>query len=153
MTGGFFETDDNNRDRIGDSPALFSEYKQFVRDSYLSNIRMFIRDDLPFTIELTSGEFFAAWREKTPVKDVLERPITLGGTLSFCYSDGNHTYDGVKQDFLNCDAALEPGGFILFDDSTVDIFGVRRLMPEVLASGRYKLVAQNPNHLFQKLRA
>jgi hypothetical protein len=52
---------------------------------------------------------------------------------------------------LNCDAALEKGGFLLFDDSTVERFGVRDLMPEVLATGKYALAAQNPNHLFQKV--
>jgi hypothetical protein len=38
----------------------------------------------------------------------------------------------------------------LFDDSTNKTFGVHRLMPEVLATGRYQLAARNPNHLFQK---
>ncbi len=44
---------------------------------------------------------------------------------------------------------LQVGGFILFDDSTDSVFG---LMPEVLATGRYRLVARNPNHLFQKMQ-
>ena len=52
----------------------------------------------------------------------------------------------------NCDAFLENGGFLLFDDSTIEAFGVRNLMPELTASGRYKLVAANPNHLFQKAK-
>jgi hypothetical protein len=43
----------------------------------------------------------------------------------------------VKQNFLNCNAFLEEGGFILFDDSTVEKFDVHELMPEVLATGRY----------------
>ena len=84
--------------------------------------------------------------------DVFGRAVTLGGLLSFCYVDGNHSYEGVKCDFENCDAFLEPGGFILFDDSTLKSFGVHRLMPEVLATGRYQLAAKNPNHLFQKAR-
>ena len=57
-----------------------------------------------------------------------------------------------KRDFENCDAFLQVGGFILFDDSTDQGFGVFRLMPEVLATGRYRLVARNPNHLFQKMQ-
>jgi hypothetical protein len=56
-----------------------------------------------------------------------------------------------QQDFLNCDDFLEIGGFILFDDSTLTEFGVHRLMPEIIAEGRYKLIATNPYHLFQKL--
>src|SRR5271165_4278397 len=50
----------DGRPEIPNSPLLFSEYKTFVRDSYIRNIEMFSRDDLPFTIEMTSDEFFAA---------------------------------------------------------------------------------------------
>lgn len=146
-----FENAGKDDDHIGKSPVLFSGYASFVRESYLRNTRTFSADDLPFTIEATSDEFFAAWKEKKSVQDVHGRPLTLGGPLSFCYVDGDHTHEGAKKDFLNCDAFLEKGGFLLFDDSTVEIFGVRHLMPEVLATGRYKLVATNPNHLFQKL--
>ena len=45
--------------------------------------------------------------------------FTLFGPISFCYIDGNHTHEGVKQDFLNCDRWIESGGFILFDDSSL----------------------------------
>lgn len=146
-----FENAGKNSDYVGDSPVQFSGYKAFVRESYLRNTRMFSGDDLPCTIEMTSTEFFEAWREKRTVQDVFQRPATLGGPLSFCYIDGDHTYEGAKKDFLGCDAFLEKGGFLLFDDSTVENFGVRKLMPEVASSGKYKLVATNPNHLFQKL--
>jgi hypothetical protein len=147
-----FENAGNGDDPIGDSQIPFSDYKNFVRDSFLRNTQMFSRDDLPFTLEMTSDEFFAAWREKKATQDVFGRPITLGGPISFCYVDGNHSYEGAKRDFLNCDAFIEEGGFILFDDSTVEQFGVRELMPEIAGTGRYTLVARNPNHLFQKVR-
>jgi hypothetical protein len=148
-----FENAGKGSDHVGSSPVLFSEYRTFVRESFLRNTRLFSGDDLPFTIELASNEFFAAWRERKKLQDVFGRPIVLGGPISFCYVDGDHSYEGAKQDFLNCDAFLEEGGFILFDDSTVANFGVRNLMPEVISSGRYKLASANPNHLFQKLRA
>ena len=77
--------------------------------------------------------------------------MQLGGPISFCYIDGNHTYEGAKLDFLNCDVFLEPGGFLLFDDSVEHQFGGWRVMPEVLATGRYQLAATNPNHLFRKV--
>jgi hypothetical protein len=147
-----FENAGKGSDHVGDSPVLFSDYKVFVRESFLRNTRLFSGDDLPFTIEMTSGEFFRAWRDGKLTEDVFGRPMTLGGPLSFCYIDGDHTYEGAKKDFLNCDEFLGKGGFVLFDDSTVKNFGVRELMPEVTATGRYKLVAANPNHLFQKLR-
>lgn len=148
-----FENAGKGNTHVGSSPILFSEYRTFVRESFLRNTQLFSGDDLPFTMELASNEFFAAWREGKELQDVFGRPVTLGGPISFCYIDGDHSYEGAKQDFLNCDAFLEEGGFILFDDSTVANFGVRNLMPEVISSGRYKLASANPNHLFRKLRA
>jgi len=146
-----FENAGKSSDHIGNSPILFSDYKTFVRESFLRNARLFSGDDLPFTMEATSDEFFAAWREGKAAQDVFGRPMTMGGPISFCYIDGDHTYEGAKKDFLNCDAFLEKGGFLLFDDSTVESFGVRDVMPGVVGTGRYKLVATNPNHLFQKM--
>jgi hypothetical protein len=49
--------------------------------------------------------------------DVFGRNVVLGGSLSFCYIDGNHTYGFAKRDFENKDRFLAPGGFIFFDDS------------------------------------
>ena len=114
-------------------------------------MQTFSVDDLPFTVEALSDEFFSMWRQNETVRDVFGRSVTLGGPLSFCYVDGNHSYEWPKLDFENCDAFLQIGGFILFDDSTVKTFGVHRLIPEVLANRCYKLVAKNPNHLFQKV--
>ena len=132
---------------------LFSDYKNLVRDSYLRNKRTFSGDDMPLTVEVFSDEFFSLWKENRTVQDVFGRSVALGGPVSFCYVDGNHTYEAAKLDFQNCDTFLQVGGFILFDDSTNKTFGVHRLMPEVLATGRYQLAARNPNHLFQKTRA
>jgi len=142
----------NDRLEIPNSPILFSDYRRFVRDSYIRNIKMFSPDDLPFTIEMTSNEFFEAWKNGRACTDILGRSLNLGGLLSFCYIDGNHTYECTKRDFLNCDEFLEIGGFILFDDSTLTQFGVYKLMPEIISGGNYKLIATNPNHLFQKVR-
>lgn len=136
---------------VGQSPIRIEELERFARDAYIRNIRMFSAEDLPYTFEMTSDEFFAVWRAQEPRFDVLGRSYTLGGPLSFCFVDGNHTYEYVKRDFLNCDAFLEVGGFILFDDSTLLKDGVYKLMPEVVATGRYKLIAMNPYHLFQKI--
>lgn len=141
------------RANIADSPVLFSEFRSFSKESYLRNIRMFSRDDLPFTFEKTADEFFDAWKDQETCADVLGRSFTFGGTLSFCYIDGNHTYEYAKRDFLNCDAYLENGGFILFDDSTLTEFTLHKLMPEVMVMDRYRLVAANPYHLFQKIKA
>lgn len=148
-----FENDKKDSQYLDGSPILFSDYKEFVRESFIRNMQMFSADDLPFAVEATSNEFFAAWKEKKETRDVLGRSMTLGGPLSFCYIDGDHSYGGAKKDFLDCDAFLEKGGFLLFDDSTSELFGVRSLVPEVTATGRYTLAAANPNHLFQKTRS
>jgi len=145
-----FENADRDTGQVGGSPVSFADYKQLVRESFLRNTRTFSAGDLPYTIELFSDEFFALWRQGSEASDVFGRRIQLGGPLSFCYVDGNHSYEGAKADFENCDRHLESGGFILFDDSTIKEFGVWRLIPEVLATGRYRLVARNPNHLVQK---
>jgi hypothetical protein len=137
--------------KITSSPILFSDYKAFVKDSYVRNIKMFSPDDLPFTFEMLADEFFEAWKDRRGCADVLGRTLNLGGPISFCYIDGNHTYEQAKRDFLNCDTYLEAGGFILFDDSTLGEFSLHKLMPEITTSGRYRLVATNPYHLFQKV--
>jgi hypothetical protein len=141
----------NGRSNIPDSPVLFSDYKTFSKNSYLRNIQMFSPDDLPFTFEMTANEFFDAWKNRKNCADVLGRTRALGGPFSFCYVDGNHTYEFAKQDFLHCDSYLENGGFILFDDSTLTEFTLHKLMPEITTLGHYRLVAENPYHLFQKL--
>jgi Methyltransferase domain len=138
------------RAKIADSPILFSDYRTFVRESFIRNVRMFSPDHLPYTIEMNSDEFFSCWQKQCGVTDVFGRAISLGGPVSFCYIDGNHTYEYAKRDFQNCDTFLESGGFILFDDSTLTNFGVWKLMPEIVAGGKYKLIDTNPYHLFQK---
>jgi Methyltransferase domain len=75
----------------------------------------------------------------------------LGGAISFCYIDGNHSYDFAKLDFENCDRFLEKGGFMLFDDSADGSdWDVCKVVQEVIATGRYDLIAKNPNYFFRR---
>jgi methyltransferase family protein len=134
-------------------PVSYKDWQRFARDSYIRNIKTFSGEDPPFTFEMTSDEFFTSWQNGESTRDILGREFALGGPLSFCFIDGNHAYNYVKRDFINCDAFLEPGGFILFDDSTLLKDDVYKVMPEVMATGRYKLTAMNPYHLFQKTAA
>ncbi len=85
--------------------------------------------------------------------DVFGREAALGGPISFCFVDGNHTYDFAKRDFTNVDEFLAPGGFILFDDSYDyrNEFGLTPLMREIERNPRYELVAKNPNYLFKRV--
>lgn len=131
-----------------------AEYRAFVMETFKSNVRFFNREKLPHSIELRSNDFFTAWREGQEFTDPFGHQVKLGGPLSFAYVDGDHLYEAVHADFVNCDEFLEPGGFILFDDSPVskDLqgWGVSCVMREVKESGRYDLVMRNPNHLFRK---
>jgi hypothetical protein len=129
-----------------------SEYRQFVKDSFERNVKTFSANDLPFTIEVFSDEFFDLWSQSAGALDIFGRDIQLGGPISFCYIDGNHTYAFAKRDFENTDRWLDRGGFILFDDSA-DGSGweVCDVVSEVLRTGRYEKVANNPNYLVRKL--
>jgi len=136
---------------VGDSFISHEEYRNFVRESFLRNVRFFSRYDLPFPFEVLSDEFFKRWRNAEVAADVFGRSRELGGPISFCFIDGNHSYEFARNDFENCDEFLSPGGFILFDDSA-DASGweVCRVVEEVSKSGRYELIAKNPNYFFRK---
>jgi len=137
---------------VGDSNLSHADYRTFVRDSYLRNVRMFSAADLPHTIERSSDELFAHWDQRTTLKDLFGRPTQLGGPISFCYIDGDHSYEPARRDFFNTDRHLEPGGFILFDDSADGTkFEVGRVIEEVKRLPNYRVIINNPNYLVQKL--
>lgn len=137
---------------LGDSKMVsHAEYKGFCKETFLRNVKMFSRYDLPFTMELFSDEFFSSWKASKKCRDVFGREFQLGGPISFCYIDGNHSYEFVKRDFENCDSYLERGGFVLFDDSSDDShWGVCKVLREVRDAGQYELIAKNPNWFFRK---
>lgn len=137
---------------LGDSTMVsHAEYRNFIKESFLRNVSIFSRYDLPHTIELFSDELFKAWEAKEKRCDVFGHEFQLGGPISFCFIDGNHSYDFARKDFKNCDDNLESGGFVLFDDSA-DGSGweVCKVVKEVSDTGRYELVAKNPNYFFRK---
>jgi len=136
---------------LGDSTVLHSDYRRYVKESFIRNIKMFSSHNLPYAVEEVSDEFFKLWDSKSTYVDVLGREIKLGGEISFCYIDGNHTYEFARRDFLNTDQYLEKGGFILFDDSSDHSpFGCKDLMKEITKDDHYELVIKNPNYLFRK---
>jgi hypothetical protein len=137
---------------VGDSDIPHSAYRTFVRDSYIRNVRTFSQPQLPHTIEQLSDDFFTAWSRGQAMVDVFGRVATLGGPIAFCYIDGNHEYAFARSDFDHADAFLEPGGFILFDDSADgSAWEVCRVVEEVKRLNHYRLVTKNPNYLFQKI--
>lgn len=137
---------------IGDSDITRTDYRAFVKASYLRNVEFFSPGDRPHTIEALSDAFFAQWDAGRTTTDVFGRRCTLGGPVSFCYVDGDHSYEVSRRDFANTDRHLEVGGMILFDDSADGTtFECGRLMHEILEMPSYRLVVKNPNYLFQKV--
>jgi len=136
---------------LGESRILHDDYRRFVRDTFIRNVRFFSGEDLPYTVEMDSDEFFSAWKKGQTEPDVFGRQVQLGGPISFCYIDGNHKYEYARRDFEHTDEFLVPKGFVLFDDSADGLqWEVCRVIEEVKASGRYEVVAANPNYLFVK---
>lgn len=129
----------------------YNEYQKFVKDSFVRNLQFFCNKNLPYSIELFSDDFFELWKKRSSVIDVFGRYVELGGKLSFCHIDGNHSYDFVKRDFVNADKWLVKGGFILFDDSADHYtFGSSKFMKEIKANKTYEIVMKNPNYLVRK---
>jgi Methyltransferase domain len=143
---------EDRHELIGRSPASWYDYRKYLKRSFVNAATSFSEDDLPCGIAAFSHDFFRSWKEQAVVNDVFDRSIQLGGPISFCYIDGNHSFEGVSQDFENCDQFLESGGYVLFDDSSMWSAhpGVRRLVKSVKELERYELIMRNPNYLFRK---
>jgi hypothetical protein len=139
--------------RLGGHGSLtHADYRRYVMDSFQRNVRFFSGADLPHALEATSDDFFRRWAAGEATTDLFGRPARLGGPVSFAYIDGDHRYEQARRDFDNVDRFLEPGGFILFDDSADESeWEVRKVILELKASGRYRVVLRNPNYLVQKL--
>ena len=139
-----------NGGNLGSSDISHSDYRSYVKESFSRNINLF-SPNKPYLIEQFSDEFFENWSQNVEMTDLFGRNVKLGGNVSFCYVDGNHTYEYTKRDFDNINKHLVSGGFILFDDSSdSDPFGLTKLMKEIKRNPEYRLVMKNPNYLFQK---
>ena len=139
---------------VGDSPVTHAQYRQYVRETYKRSVQTFSHGMLPHTIEAVSDDFFSLWESGATCVDLFGQSVKLGGPISFCYIDGNHSYEFARRDFENADRFLEPGGFILFDDSADGShWEVTRVVAEVKAMPNYRVLNQNPNYLVQKIAA
>jgi hypothetical protein len=129
------------------------EYREWVLGTYREATSLFSRGLEPWSVDSTSAEFFAAWRARGKRTDVWGRECELGGPIAFAYVDGAHTYELVRQDFVDVDEHLAPGGLILFDDSTPEggYPDVVRVATEAARHPRYRLIMNAPNVLVQKM--
>jgi hypothetical protein len=82
-----------NKQYVGTSGITHQELKSYLKSSYISNIRLFSKFNLPYTVEAFPDEFFELWQAGVTIEDVLHRPLTLGGNIRFCYIDGNHSFE------------------------------------------------------------
>ena len=78
-------------------------YRAHVKATFLRSMNTFAANRLPYTIECFSDDFFRCWCNEEEVIDVFDRPVTLGDKISFCYIDGDHSYEFAKRDFENAD--------------------------------------------------
>jgi hypothetical protein len=137
--------------RIDGSHITFPEYARYVKESFVRNVGFSSPENRPHAVELGSAQFFKAWQASETVTDVFGRTVRLGGPIGFAYVDGIHSVEAVRAELEAIDRHLEPGGFILFDDSADSSpFGLNRLMREVAAGGRHELLGQTPNYFFRK---
>lgn len=148
-----FEGGENPEAFLPGSSINHKDYKKFVKETFMRNVSFFSKNNLPYTIEVFSDDFFRMWENGIKSNDVFGRDIQLGGDISFAFIDGNHEYEFAKRDFINSDKYLEIGGFILFDDSSdFSSWGVNKVIEEVKQTKRYEVVIKNPNYLFKKIK-
>ncbi len=130
-----------------------AEMKQYIRESFIRNVRHFSGERLPHTFEMFSDEFFECWHHRRKVKNIWGTSEDTGGAVSFAYLDGNHQYAFVKRDFENVHRCLVQGGFIFFDDSAAHIrSGMHDFMKEMKQRKDYEVVLKNPNYLYRRIR-
>lgn len=132
--------------------VTWQEYEDFVRNAYKENVALFSKDSLPFAVRAFSNDLFAKWGRDETVTDVFGRSVALGGKIAFAFIDGDHSYEGAMDDFVNVDRYLSVGGQILFDDSGEGAGrGCDQAAAEAAARPNYRLVAKNPNLLIEKI--
>lgn len=136
------------------APVSQADVREFVMESFQRSVRQFSpAGELPAAIEATSDEFFDKWASHETVTDVFGQTRSLGGSLGFCFIDGNHSEEYAQRDYEHCDQYLVPGGLILFDDSNDESdWDVKRVIRRIKRDGRYAVVAKNPNYLVRKER-
>jgi len=143
-------------EKIGGSNITHNEYRAHMMEVCRHNISFFAGKHPVYSVQAYSDDFFKTWNQQKEVQTLNGEQVATGGQISFAYIDGDHRYDQSKRDFENVDAILEPGGYILFDDSSDEIYipddcEVSKLIHEILLEGKYRVVGKNPNYLLQKI--
>jgi hypothetical protein len=147
----------NEKRMVLESPITGNQWADHARTTFMHHTLFFSGHKLPHSFQMPSTEFIPAWQRQETLTDIFGRNVTLGGEVGFCFIDGNHAYDAVKEDFALCDAILMKHGLILFDDSGwphaspgVAIF-MREFKKSHIATGAYEIISQNPHYMVRKL--
>jgi len=129
------------------------DYMNYIKNSFVVSTQFLHPKKLPFTCHLTSDAFFEKWNANEEFTDVFDRSFYMSDRISFCYIDGDHSYEQTKKDFENVASKLKINGFLLIDDSTKHLsYGSAKFVKEILRNSDFKLVDANPNYLFQKIK-
>lgn len=127
-------------------------YQAHIKASFIANCRCFAADRLPHAFDERSDAFFTAWEARGIDTDMFGAPVELGGSLAFCYIDGDHSYTQARRDFDNAAKHLAVGGFVLLDDSMDGCgMGSADVAQQVHKDPAFELVSAAPNYLFRKL--
>ena len=124
-----------------------------IKNSFITSTLFLHSKKLPFTCHLTSDAFFEKWNRKETFTDVFERAFHLDDQkITFCYIDGDHSFEQTKRDFENVNSKLNRNGFVLIDDSANHFkYGSAKFVKEILKNPDFKVIHTNPNYLFQKI--
>ncbi len=129
------------------------EYMNHIKNSFITSTQFLHSKKLPFTCHLTSDVFFEKWNKNEEFNDVFNRAFVIKDKISFCYIDGDHSFEQTKKDFENVDSKLNLNGFVLIDDSSKNMkFGSAKFIKEILKNPNYRYIDSNPNYLFQKIK-
>lgn len=129
------------------------EYVTYIKNAFINAANLLHPDTKPHTCHLTSDTFFEKWNANDEFTDVFNRKFSIHQEISFCYIDGNHSYEQTKKDFENVDSKLKLNGFILIDDTAKYMnFGSVDFIKEIKKDDRYKIIDSNPNYLIQKVK-
>jgi hypothetical protein len=129
------------------------EYMNYIKNAFVTTTRFLHPNRLPFSCHLTSDTFFEKWNAKEEFTDVFDRNFKLDQSISFCYIDGDHSYEQTKKDFENVASKVLVNGFVLIDDSAKHFsYGSAKFVKEILKNPAFKVIDTNPNYLFQKIK-
>ena len=137
----------------GNDTITRTEYVAYIKNAFINAINLLHPNTRPYTCHLTSDAFFKNWNTTNEFTDVFDRTFGIHQEISFCYIDGNHSYEQTKKDFENVVSKLKLNGFILIDDSAKYMnFGSAKFIKEIKKNDRFKIIDNNPNYLIQKIK-